>query len=72
METVWNILQITIPALLVALTAYYAIKLTYDKELKKQVLELKHNSKKVITPIRLQSYERIALFLERIKPKALS
>ena len=71
METVWNILQITIPALLVALTAYYAIKLTYDKELKKQVLELKHNSKKVITPIRLQSYERIALFLEHIKPESI-
>lgn len=71
MEILWNILQITIPALIVAFTAYYAIKLTYDKELKKQVLDLKHNSKQVITPIRLQSYERIALFLERIKPESI-
>ncbi len=69
MDIFWNILQITMPALLVALTAYYAIKLTYEKELKKQVLDLKHSTKKVITPIRLQSYERIALFLERIKPE---
>ena len=71
MEIVWNILQITIPALIVAFTAYYAIKLTYDKELKKQVLDLKYQSKQVITPIRLQSYERIALFLERIKPESI-
>ena len=71
MEILWNILQISIPALIVALTAYYAIKLTFEKELKKQVLELKHNSQKVITPIRLQSYERIALFLERIKPESI-
>ena len=36
MEILWNILQISIPALIVALTAYYAIKLTFEKELKKQ------------------------------------
>ncbi len=71
MEIIFNILTITIPAVVVALTAYFAIKLTYEKELKKQVLELKHNSTKVITPIRLQSYERIALFLERIKPESI-
>lgn len=34
MDIFWNILQITMPALLVSLTAYYAIKLTYEKELK--------------------------------------
>ncbi len=71
MEILLNILMVTIPAVVVAITAYFAIKLTYDKELKKQVLELKHNSTKVITPIRLQSYERIALFLERIKPESI-
>ncbi len=71
MEIVWNILLVTIPPIIVALTAYFAIKLTYDKELKKQVLDLKHDSKKIITPIRLQAYERIALFLERIKPESI-
>ena len=40
MEILLNILMVTIPAVVVAITAYFAIKLTYDKELKKQVLEL--------------------------------
>ena len=66
-----NILMITIPALIVALTAYFTIKNMHEKELKKQVLELKFNSKQVITPIRLQAYERLALFLERMKPESL-
>ncbi|NLJ82486.1 MAG: hypothetical protein GX330_05105 [Bacteroidales bacterium] len=71
MNLVVNILLVIIPPAVVALTAYYAIKLTYDKELKKKVLDLKHDSKKVITPIRLQAYERLALFLERIKPESI-
>lgn len=71
MNLVLNILLVIVPPAIVALTAYYAIKLTYDKELKKKVLDLKHDSKKVITPIRLQAYERLALFLERIKPESI-
>ena len=34
MEILLNILMVTIPAVVVAITAYFAIKLTYDKELK--------------------------------------
>ena len=71
MDIFLNILMITIPALIVALTAYFTIKNMHEKELKKQVLELKFNSKQVINPIRLQAYERLALFLERMKPESL-
>ena len=71
MDIFLEILKITIPALIVAGLAYLLIKRTYENELKKQVLELKHNSKQVITPIRLQAYERLALLLERMKPDKL-
>jgi predicted nucleotide-binding protein (sugar kinase/HSP70/actin superfamily) len=64
-------LLVTVPPIIVAVTVYFAIGKSYEKELKKQVLDLKHHSKEVITPIRLQSYERIALFLERMKPESL-
>ena len=67
MEILLEIVKITLPALIVACLAYLLIKSAYDKELKKQLLDLRHNSKEVITPIRLQAYERLALFLERIK-----
>ncbi len=66
-----DIIKITIPALIVALAAYFTIKKAYEKELKKQVLDLKFNSQQVINPIRLQAYERLALFLERMKPESL-
>ena len=64
-------LLVTVPPIIVAVTVYFTIRKSYEKELKKQVLDLKHHSKEVITPIRLQSYERIALFLERMKPESL-
>ena len=64
-------IKISVPAIIVAITVYFTIRKAYEKELKKQVLDLKHHSKEVITPIRLQSYERIALFLERMKPESL-
>ena len=66
-----DIVKITIPAVIVALTAYFTMKKSYEKELKKQVLDLKFNSQQLINPIRLQAYERLALFLERMKPENL-
>jgi predicted AlkP superfamily phosphohydrolase/phosphomutase len=69
MDILLEIIKITIPALIVACVSYLVIKNTYENELKKQVLDLKHNSKQVITPIRLQAYERLALLLERMKPE---
>ena len=71
MDIFLEIIKISVPAVIVAVTVYFAIRSAYEKELKKQVLDLKHHSKEVITPIRLQSYERIALFLERMKPESL-
>ena len=64
-------LLVTVPPIIVAVTAYFTIRKSCEKELKMQVLDLKHQSKEVITPIRLQAYERIALFLERMRPESL-
>jgi hypothetical protein len=65
METVADILKITIPGLLVLLTAWLLIRnmLKNDQDKRKQELILQ-NSRTVI-PIKLQAYERIVLFLER-------
>src|SRR5574344_1218734 len=47
----------------------------FDNQQKTQLLQMKidehKESLKVITPIRLQAYERMALFLERISPNSL-
>lgn len=71
MELVLDILKYTIPALLVFLTAYYMLKTVIRNEKNKQLAELKTESYKVILPVRLQAYERMALFLERISADSL-
>lgn len=71
MEFTLGLIAIILLSLVFAITIYLVISKGNEKELKKQVLDLKHHSKEVITPIRLQSYERIALFLERMKPDSL-
>ena len=54
---------------------YKVVKSYLDNEQKSQMLQMKidehRESLKVVTPIRLQAYERMALFLERISPNSL-
>lgn len=71
MDRVFDILIVVLPSLIVFLTAYYTLKNFMDNEQKKRLLELRKDTQKVITPIRLQAYERATLFLERISPDAL-
>lgn len=66
-----EILKITLPALLVFLAGYLAIERLLREEANRRKAELDINSKKITTPIRLQAYERIVLFLERISPDSL-
>ena len=66
MNILQNILLVLIPSLAVFLTSFFSIKFFIQNEQKKQLLELKQNSRSVIAPLRLQAYERMALLLERI------
>ena len=55
---------------------FYKIAKTYfDNQQKAQMLQMKidehKESLKVVTPMRLQAYERMALYLERISPNSL-
>lgn len=54
---------------------YKVVKAYLDNEQKGRMLQMKidehQESLKVVTPIRLQAYERMALFLERISPNSL-
>ncbi|MBP5709726.1 MAG: hypothetical protein J6W84_01980 [Bacteroidales bacterium] len=66
MDILQNILLVLIPSLAVFLTSFFSIRFFIQNEQKKQLFELKQNSRSVIAPLRLQAYERMALFLERI------
>ncbi|MGE5421067.1 MAG: hypothetical protein ACM3UT_12835 [Chloroflexota bacterium] len=71
MENLFDILKISVPAILVLITAWLTIRsmIKNDQECRRQELLLQNS--KTITPIRLQAYERIILFLERISLESL-
>ena len=60
-----------VPSLIVAVTAFFLVRHFVENDQKKRLLELKFHSKDLVTPIRLQAYERMAMFLERIDPNQL-
>jgi hypothetical protein len=69
--TIYDILKITIPALLFFITSWVLVRnlLKNDQDKRKQELILQNS--RTVTPIKLQAYERIVLFLERISLESL-
>jgi len=71
MSDLFEILKYTLPAVIVLLTTYLVLRIFLKNEEKKRRFELTMNQKDSILPLRLQAYERLILFLERISPDAL-
>ena len=70
-DTVLEILKYILPSLIVFLTTWYLASGYFRREDKKRSLKLSLNNQNLITPLRLQAYERIILYLERINPENL-
>ncbi|MFP4663591.1 MAG: hypothetical protein ACLFM1_04105 [Bacteroidales bacterium] len=66
-----EILQITLPALIVMITAIYMMNRQSKRDHQLKLTELAVTNNKTITPLRLQAYERIIIFLERITPNSI-
>lgn len=60
-----------LPAILVAAIAYYFFKQHVENENNRRRYMLQKSMQKEAFPLRLQAYERMALFLERISPSKL-
>jgi hypothetical protein len=71
MEQLFEILKLILPAGVVFLTTYYLVKNFLAQDIRKQTLDAKQANQQLITPIRLQAYERMVLFLERINPNSI-
>ncbi len=82
MKDFLEILKYTIPSIIVFFTAYFLIKDFLKNDSKKRIAELenaqkerllgiKSEAQKIITPIRLQAYERVVMLLERTSPNHL-
>ena len=71
LERIIALLSYTIPSVITGLVAYYFfVDHTKNEERKIKLSILKENQK-LSLPIRLQAYERMALFLERMNPSSL-
>ena len=66
--TIYTLLMIIVPALIVFFTAFYFFKIYTDLKQKKIAIDLQQHAKATVLPLRLQAYERMTLFLERIQP----
>ena len=66
-----DILIVTIPAVIVAATAAIVVKMMLKKDVETRRIQIILENQKTITPLRLQAYERIILFLERISPNSV-
>lgn len=66
-----ELLKYVIPSLVVLLSSYLIVQRFLVTDLKRKQTALLHESQNVTLPLRLQAYERLALFLERISPRQL-
>jgi len=71
MEALIEFGKIIIPASLVLYAVFLTVRSFISKEIELKKLEIRTRSLETILPARLQAYERMTLFLERIAPQNL-
>lgn len=71
MEVLLEILKYTIPALVVFCTVWLFLRTWTKQEEKRRKHEATLQLQDDILPVRLQAYERVILFLERIAPESI-
>ena len=71
MEIIGDLVKIIVPAAVVLYGMFLAVQAFLNKQLEEKKIELKGRLMDVTIPLRLQAYERLLLFLERISPAQL-
>jgi hypothetical protein len=66
-----EVLKYTIPSLVIFAVVYYILHSYFEDQERKRSMKNALKNRKLITPLRLQAYERVILFLERISPESL-
>jgi hypothetical protein len=71
MEEIIESVKYILPALLVMIITWYLVRSLIDNFEKQRKIEFLMKSHEITVPLRLQAYERITLFLERISIDSL-
>ncbi|MVN78614.1 hypothetical protein GO988_19960 [Hymenobacter sp. HMF4947] len=64
----FDLLKTILPAIIVAGAIFLLFRQYLEKEQQRRLIELRLDATKTTLPLRLQAYERVTLFLERISP----
>lgn len=67
MEFFFELLKYTLPSVVVMLTAYLLIRQYLEREQRRDLAKQQRELVQHSLPLKLQAYERLALFLERIR-----
>jgi hypothetical protein len=71
LTTLLEILKYTIPALIVLISSYLIVKKFLVSQIQRKQLALFRESQDITLRLRLQAYERLVLFIERINPRQI-
>lgn len=66
-----EILKYTLPSLIVLMVTYMIVSKFLTEQTARKQLALFHETQNITIPLRLQAYERLALYIERISPRNL-
>ncbi len=66
METFIDILKIALPALIVAVTVYFVVREMMRRQIQMQNQHLHGQRQSNTMPLRMQAYERLSIFTERL------
>jgi len=67
MTAILEVLKYIIPAIVVFLTVYYLMKSFHDSQLRMKMMDIDVKKKHDSIPVKLQTYERLTLFCERMR-----
>lgn len=72
METLLDIVKVTVPALIVFLTVYFLFRQYLGQQYQLELLKYRNQESGNLLPLKLQAYERLLLFCERISAEHLA
>lgn len=72
MDFIIEVLKVLVPSSVIFVTLYFLMKQFFEGQEKMRMLELRKQNRNDVSPIKMQAYERLILFLERITPDNLA
>lgn len=67
-----EVVKYILPALVVFITVYFIMNRFFNMQMNLEAMKLQQASKKEMTPLKLQAYERLMVFCERINALSLA